>query len=118
MSDAITPTPAPQRSRVWYLVTALVTAIVTYCIVALLMNISERKQEAKQRYLKLVELTEETIDAFVVRVTAPVYSLTVTFDSRDPDNNNTLSCDHVTLTAYENDAYFKAINNAELVTAG
>jgi nitrite reductase (cytochrome c-552) len=62
MSDAVTPTPAPQRSRVWYLVTVLVTALVTGCIVALLMNISERKQEAKQHYLKLVELTEDTID--------------------------------------------------------
>jgi nitrite reductase (cytochrome c-552) len=47
---------------VWYLVTVLVTAVVTYGIVALLMNISERKQEARQHYLKLVELNEDTID--------------------------------------------------------
>jgi nitrite reductase (cytochrome c-552) len=47
---------------VWYVVTALVTAFVTYGIVALLMNINERKQEAKQHYLKLVELTEDTVD--------------------------------------------------------
>jgi nitrite reductase (cytochrome c-552) len=45
-----------------YLVTVLVTAGVTYGIVALLMNINQRKQEARQHYLKLVELTEDTVD--------------------------------------------------------
>jgi nitrite reductase (cytochrome c-552) len=61
MADTVTPR-SPQRSRVWYVVTALVTAIGTYCIVALLMNINERKQEGRQHYLKLVELNEDTID--------------------------------------------------------
>ena len=45
-----------------YLATILVTAAATFGVVALLMNISERKQEAKQHYLKLVELDEDTID--------------------------------------------------------
>src|SRR5262249_36084213 len=62
MADTATPSPPPRRSRVWYLVTALVTAIVTYFLVALLMNINERKQEAKEHYLKIVDLTEDTID--------------------------------------------------------
>src|SRR5262249_36459884 len=61
-TDTVTPSPSPQRSRVLYLITILVTALVTYGIVALLMNISERKEESKQHYLKLVDLTEETID--------------------------------------------------------
>ncbi|OAI53275.1 nitrite reductase [Planctomycetaceae bacterium SCGC AG-212-F19] len=62
MSDPVSPPAAPRPSRIWYLVTVLVTAVVTYGIVALLMNINERKQEAKQHYLKLVELTEDTVD--------------------------------------------------------
>jgi nitrite reductase (cytochrome c-552) len=45
-----------------YFATILITAAATYGIVALLMNINERKQEAKQHYLKLVDLTEDTID--------------------------------------------------------
>lgn len=62
MADPAPPSPAPQRSRAWYLVTALVTALVTYGLVALLLNINERKQEGKQHYLKLVDLNEDTID--------------------------------------------------------
>jgi nitrite reductase (cytochrome c-552) len=57
------PSTTPARSGVgWYILTVLVTAAATYGIVALLMNINERKQEAKEHYLKLVELTEDTID--------------------------------------------------------
>jgi nitrite reductase (cytochrome c-552) len=62
MADKVTLSPPPPRSRVWYVVTALVTAVVTYGLVALLMNINERKQEGRQHYLKLVELNEDTID--------------------------------------------------------
>jgi nitrite reductase (cytochrome c-552) len=50
------------RSRLLYLATILATAAATYCVVALLMNIKERKEEAKQHYLKLVDLNEESID--------------------------------------------------------
>src|SRR5215475_9679240 len=62
MSDPAALPPSPRPSRIWYLVIVAVTALVTYGVVALLMNINERKQEAKQHYFKLVELTEETID--------------------------------------------------------
>jgi len=56
--------PARSRWRSWlvYLATILVTAAATYGVVALLMNINERKDEAKQHYLKIVELNEDTID--------------------------------------------------------
>lgn len=57
------PTAPPQRTGRWrFLVVILVTAAVTYGIVALLMNINERKQEANQHYFKIVELTEDVID--------------------------------------------------------
>lgn len=56
----------PRRSR-WirsllYLSTILLTAAAAYGVVALLMNINERKQEARQHYLKIVELNEAIID--------------------------------------------------------
>src|SRR5688572_14657938 len=62
MSETAVPTSSPRRGRVRYVITILITAAVTYGIVALLMNINERKQEGKEHYLKLVELTEETVD--------------------------------------------------------
>jgi nitrite reductase (cytochrome c-552) len=45
-----------------YLATILVTAAATYGVVALLMNINQRKEEAKQHYLKIVELNEDIVD--------------------------------------------------------
>jgi nitrite reductase (cytochrome c-552) len=62
MSKSVTPEGSRWPGRLFYLATILVTAAATYGIVALLMNINERKQEAKQHYLKLVELSEDTID--------------------------------------------------------
>jgi nitrite reductase (cytochrome c-552) len=62
MADTIAPTPSPRRNRLWYLLTVLVTAAATYFLVALLMNIRERKQEAREHYLKIVALDEDTID--------------------------------------------------------
>jgi nitrite reductase (cytochrome c-552) len=55
--------PKSARSR-WpaYLLLMLVTAVVTFGVAALLMNIAERKREASQHYVKLVEITEDTID--------------------------------------------------------
>ncbi len=52
------------RWRGWlvYLATIGVTAAATYGVVALLMNINERKQEARQTFLKIVDLDEDTID--------------------------------------------------------
>jgi nitrite reductase (cytochrome c-552) len=43
----------------------VVTAVATALIAALLMNIYQRKQEAKNPYLKIVEVTEETTDPLV-----------------------------------------------------
>jgi nitrite reductase (cytochrome c-552) len=61
-TTATPPTHSRWRGGFFYLLTILVTAAVTYGIVYLLMNINERKQEAKEHYLKLVDLTEDTID--------------------------------------------------------
>jgi nitrite reductase (cytochrome c-552) len=62
MTDSVTPPRSAWRGRLLYLATILVTAAATYGVVALLMNINERKQEARQHYLKLVELNEDVID--------------------------------------------------------
>lgn len=56
--------PAPRRwlRRLVYPATILLTAGFTAGLLALLMNIAERKREAKVHFVKLVELDEETID--------------------------------------------------------
>jgi len=51
-------------------VTALL-AIATFLVGGLLMSINERKQEAKQHFFKLVELTEETIDPAIWGINFP-----------------------------------------------
>lgn len=50
------------RSRTLYLVLIAGTAVATFLVAALLMNITERKQEATQTYLPLANITEETVD--------------------------------------------------------
>jgi nitrite reductase (cytochrome c-552) len=50
------------RRTVGYLVVVVLTAGVTAGIAALLINIQERKAEARRPYLPVVELTEDTID--------------------------------------------------------
>jgi len=50
------------RSAVPFVLVGLGTAVATGLVAALLMNIFERKQEAKNPYLKLVELTEDDVD--------------------------------------------------------
>jgi nitrite reductase (cytochrome c-552) len=62
MTDLVQPRRPRWRNRVLYLATILVTAAATYGVVALLMNINERKEEAKQHYLAIVELNEDVID--------------------------------------------------------
>jgi nitrite reductase (cytochrome c-552) len=62
MTEQISTVQNPKGKWWLYALTILATAAVTYGVVALLMNINQRKQEAKQHYLKLVELTEDSID--------------------------------------------------------
>ncbi len=57
-----TPTPAARPRWYAYLLVVLLTAGATYAITALLMNVSQRKEEAKQVAFKVVDLTEESID--------------------------------------------------------
>lgn len=63
-AEETTPTPVPGRRRAWlgYAVVVLATAALTIGIVALLTSVFERKQEARDHYLRLVDLTEDTID--------------------------------------------------------
>jgi nitrite reductase (cytochrome c-552) len=62
MTDPATPRRSRWLSWVLYLATIVVTAGVTYGVIALLMNIRERKEEAKEHYLPIVGLTEDTVD--------------------------------------------------------
>jgi nitrite reductase (cytochrome c-552) len=45
-----------------YIVVAVVVAIITAGATALLVNIVQRKQEAKSTFVKLVEVTENDVD--------------------------------------------------------
>jgi nitrite reductase (cytochrome c-552) len=45
-----------------YGATVFVTAVATILVVALLLNIDQRKREARQHYVQLAELTEETVN--------------------------------------------------------
>jgi nitrite reductase (cytochrome c-552) len=45
-----------------FILTVVVTAVVTALVAALLMNVAERKREAKSHYVELVKVDEETID--------------------------------------------------------
>lgn len=65
MNDPATvlPPPSPRWGRrLLYPATFVGTAVSTVLVTALLMNIQERKEESKQHFVKLVELTEDTID--------------------------------------------------------
>ena len=54
---------APEKKRWPALVgIAVVAALVAAGITALLVNIIQRKTEAKQQYVRLVEVTEDTVD--------------------------------------------------------
>jgi nitrite reductase (cytochrome c-552) len=48
--------------NVRFLATVVITAAVTALLAALLLNVAERKREARQRYVELVKLDEEVID--------------------------------------------------------
>ena len=64
-TDTAPPTPSRWRNAVIYLGTILVAAGVTGGIVALLFNIREHQQEAKEHFVRLANLDENTIDPAV-----------------------------------------------------
>jgi len=53
---------APRFSNTRFLLVVLATALVTAVITGLLTNIFQRKQEAKNPYIRFVNVTEETTD--------------------------------------------------------
>src|SRR5215831_6410103 len=56
------PEPQPRR-RVWpFVIVIALSALATFGLTALLMNVAERKREAKEQYFKLADLSEDTVD--------------------------------------------------------
>src|SRR6185369_14047739 len=64
MADAAPPPPAaPRRKTIAiYSIVAAGSAVATVLVMLLWLNILERKEEARHSFLKVVELTEDTID--------------------------------------------------------
>jgi nitrite reductase (cytochrome c-552) len=62
MTEIMTPRTGKASTGLIYLATILLTALVSAGIVALLMNIVQRKDEAREHFLKVVDLNEEIID--------------------------------------------------------
>ena len=62
-----TPNPSPSHSRlnVRFFLAAAVSSLVAVGALVLLMNIFERKQEAKNPFFRVVDLTDETTDPAV-----------------------------------------------------
>ena len=58
----MTESAAPRKRWPLFLGLFLFAAIATFAIAALLMNIAERKREAREQFVKLTELTEDTVD--------------------------------------------------------
>ena len=58
------PTDSGRRRRGWLLLLTSFVAVagITVLLVALLTNIFERKQEARQPFVRLVDVTEDTVD--------------------------------------------------------
>src|SRR5215212_4254144 len=58
------PARAKRRKRFWLLMAALFVSVaaVTAGVTALLVNIFEHKQEARNPFMRVVELTDETVD--------------------------------------------------------
>jgi nitrite reductase (cytochrome c-552) len=54
--------PTRKRNLIAYAIVVAATALVTALVVALLVNIFQRKQEAKNPFLKLVDVTEDEVD--------------------------------------------------------
>src|SRR5207244_102953 len=65
MSTPATTTPRPWLRRTVYLGVVLVIAGLTVTVLALLINIRARKEEAKQHFVDLAGLDENAIDPAV-----------------------------------------------------
>src|SRR5262249_55013381 len=61
----------PWRRRLVYLATIVIVAALTVGVVWLLFNIRERKDEARERFVKVVDLDENTIDPEIWRRNFP-----------------------------------------------
>src|ERR1051325_7397817 len=48
-----------------FIILVIITAVVSALVTALLVNIFERKQESKNPYLRVVEVSEDTVDPAV-----------------------------------------------------
>lgn len=59
------PTPSTSRMNVRFFLAAIASSLVAVGALVLLMNIFERKQEAKNPFFRVVELTDETTDPAV-----------------------------------------------------
>ncbi|HEV8606051.1 MAG TPA: ammonia-forming cytochrome c nitrite reductase subunit c552 [Tepidisphaeraceae bacterium] len=57
------PGESKKRRTTMFLVLVVITAAVSALVTALLVNIFERKQEAKNPYLRVVDVTEDTVDS-------------------------------------------------------
>src|SRR5215468_4329652 len=55
--------PAPRRRGWMLLAIGAIVAVMVFLVTGLLTNIFQRKQEAKNPYLRLVEVTDETTDS-------------------------------------------------------
>src|SRR5688572_29519312 len=65
MSSSATPhSPEPAERGHWlgYLIAVIATALLTALVFGLLVSIFQRKQEAREPFVRLVEVTEDTID--------------------------------------------------------
>jgi nitrite reductase (cytochrome c-552) len=63
MTDASARSPSPpRRTGRWIMAAAVVSAVVTLAVAALLTNIFERRQEARNPFYRVVELTDSTVD--------------------------------------------------------
>ncbi|MPN45101.1 hypothetical protein SDC9_192668 [bioreactor metagenome] len=54
--------PKTRRSGLWFMAAVIGAALAAVGGTALLVNIMERKQEAKNPFYRVVEITDETVD--------------------------------------------------------
>lgn len=62
MNDPENQTPSRKRTALWFGIALVLAAVATVGGVALLVNILERKQEARNPFYRVVELTDDTVD--------------------------------------------------------